>query len=196
MEQAGKLIVITGATVSGKDTVVAELQKNHPSWKKVITTTTRLIRPEEKNGVDYYFVSKEVFLKMQKNEEFLETVAYAGNQYGTTKSVLNQILQGQTIIWRIDASRASQINKLFDDSFNEKTANYLKENTVVVYLKLPNNLIRQKHFLKRHMKEDDIKKRIKQDEIDWNLGNFQNIVINYEGQLENTVRNVETIIAT
>lgn len=185
MDQIGKLIVITGATVSGKDTVVAELLKIHPHWKKVITTTTRPPRPGEIDGIDYHFINEEVFQKMKKNDEFLETVEYAGNHYGTTRSALNPVLQGQILIWRIDASRATQIDKLF-----------IKANTKVIYLKLPNNETRQKHFLKRGMKESDIRKRIKQDKIDCNVGNFKNVVINYEGQLEKTVKIVEKIIET
>lgn len=194
MDQIGKLVVITGATVSGKDTVVAELQKNHPTWQKVVTTTTRPPRPGEIEGIDYHFIDEETFQKMKVNNEFLESVEYAGNHYGTTKTVLNPVLQGQTIIWRIDASRACQVDKLFDDLYDQKTANFLKANTKVVYLKLPNDETRQKHFLKRGMEESDIKKRIKQDKIDCNVGNFKNVVINYEGQLEKTVNLVEKII--
>ncbi|MFA5933377.1 MAG: hypothetical protein WCV81_03905 [Microgenomates group bacterium] len=194
MEQTGKLIVITGATVSGKDTVVASLLKAHPFWKRVVTTTTRPIRTEETNGIDYNFIDKETFQKMKENDEFLETVEYADNYYGTTKSILDPALQGQILIWRIDASRAAQVNKLFEDSFDAKIANYLKANTKVIYLKLENNSVRQKHFLERGMIKDDINKRLKQDEIDYHVGNFKNIVINYEGKLEQTMASVEEII--
>lgn len=194
MDQSGKLIVITGATVSGKDTVVAELLKNSPTWNKIVTTTTRPPRPEEQNGIDYHFVNLETFQKMKEDGEFLESVEYAGNHYGTTKSTLNPVLQGQTLIWRIDASRAAQVNKLFDDSFDQKTADQIKSITKVIYLKLPNKQTRQQHFLKRGMQESDIKKRIKQDEIDWHVGNFQNVVINYDGKLDQTIKQVEKII--
>lgn len=194
MEQIGKLIIITGATVSGKDTVMASLLKINPSWKKVITTTTRPPRPEEHEGIDYHFISEEVFLKMKNNNEFLETVEYAGNHYGTTKSALDPILQGHTIIWRIDASRASKISTLFDNSFDKETSRSLNSKTKIVYLKLPDDQTRQKHFLKRGMAKSDIQKRIKQDEIDWDLGNFEHIVINYEGKLEETLQTVKTII--
>lgn len=181
MEQPGKLIVITGATVSGKDTVMAKLLKINPAWKKVVTTTTRPPRPDERNGIDYNFINLETFQKMKAEDEFLETVEYAGNSYGTAKSALNPVLHGQTLIWRIDASRATKVDKLFD-------------NVKVIYLKLPDHATRQKHFLKRGMKESDIEKRIKQDEIDWNVGNFKNVVINYEGKLNETIQTVEKII--
>lgn len=196
MENFGKLIVITGTTVSGKDTVVAELLKNHPDWQKIVTTTTRSPRPEEQIDIDYHFIDLATFLEMQDNDDFLESVEYADNHYGTTKATFRAVLQGQTIIWRIDASRASQIDKLFDDCFDKETATFLKNRTRVIYLKLPDSATRQKHFLKRGMEATDIKKRIKQDKIDFNLGNFKNIVINYEGKLEKTVDKVEAIIAT
>lgn len=194
MKQFGKLIIITGATVSGKDTVVAALLKAHPSWKKVVTTTTRPIRPGEIDGEDYYFISVEAFQEMKEKDEFLETVEYAGNNYGTTKSTLDPVFQGHNLIWRIDASRSSEINKLFDNCFDKETAQNIKANTKVIYLKLPDDATRQKHFLKRGMEKSDIAKRIKQDEIDWDLGKFENIVINYDGQLNKTIEEVERII--
>lgn len=190
----GKLIVITGATVSGKDTLVAEFLKIHPTWRKIITTTTRPIRQNEQNGIDYDFVDLETFRKMKTDGEFLETVEYAGNNYGTTKSALNPVFEGQTYAWIIDASRAAKINLLFDESFDQNKAQIIKNNTVVIYIKLPDMKTRQKHFLKRGMKASEISQRIKQDKMDWNLGNFKNVVINYDGQLDKTIRAVEKII--
>ena len=195
MEQLGKLIVITGGTVAGKDTVSSELLKLNPSWKKVITTTTRSIRSEEKDGVDYHFLSVEDFKNLEAENGFLETVEYAGNFYGTQKSSLNPLFEGETLIWRIDPSRAAKVNIFFDNCFDAITAEKLKQITKVIYIKVPNAETLYKRFTSRKMTQDEIQKRLDQDEKDWKEGKFENVVINYDGKLEETLEKVTQIIS-
>ena len=78
------MIVLSGASASGK-TEVAKVLASKYGIVKVITTTTRKIRVNEVDGVDYFFVSNEKFLEMIKEEKFVEYTEYNGNFYGSTK---------------------------------------------------------------------------------------------------------------
>lgn len=79
------MIILTGPSASGKTATCLYLEK-HYGIKKVVTHTTRAIRVNEIDGVDYHFVSKEEFEKMVNNNEFIEHVTYNGNYYGTSKA--------------------------------------------------------------------------------------------------------------
>ena len=78
------MIVLSGASASGK-TEVAKLLASKYGIVKVITTTTRTMRIHETDGVDYFFVSNERFLEMIKEDRFVEWTEYNGNFYGSTK---------------------------------------------------------------------------------------------------------------
>lgn len=78
------MIILTGPSASGKTATCLYLQE-HYGIKKVVTHTTRKMRENEVDGVDYHFVSKEEFQKMIDNDEFIEHVFYNGNNYGTSK---------------------------------------------------------------------------------------------------------------
>lgn len=79
------MIVLSGASASGK-TEVAKMLASKYGIVKVITTTTRPMRVGEVNGRDYFFVSKDQFEEMIRNDEFVEFTIYNGNYYGSTKS--------------------------------------------------------------------------------------------------------------
>ena len=78
------MLILMGPSASGKTEVAKILFKKY-GLKKVITTTTRLMRVHEINDVDYHFVSKDIFLKMIEENKFLEYTCYNNNFYGTTK---------------------------------------------------------------------------------------------------------------
>ena len=83
------MIILTGASASGKTEVCKSLCFRY-GYKKFVTTTTRAPRVGEIDGVDYYFISKEEFLKKIDNNEFIEHVCYNGNYYGTEKIHIEQ----------------------------------------------------------------------------------------------------------
>jgi guanylate kinase len=79
------MLVLVGPSASGKSAIVKQLVSKH-NMKKFITCTTRKPRCGEVDGVDYYFFTEEEFNKRYRNQEFIETVYYNGNYYGTLKS--------------------------------------------------------------------------------------------------------------
>ncbi len=78
------MIVLAGASASGKTEVAKQLY-DFFGIKKVITTTTREKRVGEKDGVDYHFVDKETFLRMIYDDKFIEYTEFNNNYYGSTK---------------------------------------------------------------------------------------------------------------
>lgn len=79
------MIILVGASASGK-TEVAKLLRTKHGIVKAITTTTRTIRPSETDGVDYFFLSKDEFIALKEKDNFVETTLYNGNYYGCSKS--------------------------------------------------------------------------------------------------------------
>lgn len=88
------MIVLAGASASGKTEVAKMLAKKY-GITKMITTTTRDMRVGEINGKDYFFVDKLAFEKMLQENKFVETTVYNGNFYGSTK---DQIANNRCIV--------------------------------------------------------------------------------------------------
>ena len=79
------MLILVGPSASGK-TEVAQILISNYGMRRMVTYTTRAMRYGEENHVSYHFVSKEEFLKMKENNEFVETTVYNENYYGTKKS--------------------------------------------------------------------------------------------------------------
>lgn len=79
------MLVIVGESASGKSTLQKKLIENNPSYKKVVTYTTRPKRKNEKDGVDYHFISEDKFEKLVKKGFFIEHAKYRDWSYGTAK---------------------------------------------------------------------------------------------------------------
>lgn len=77
------LIVISGPSGSGKGSLICDLLAERPDLRCAVSATTRLPRPGEREGVDYRFMSEDEFSARERAGEFVETVSYAGNRYGT-----------------------------------------------------------------------------------------------------------------
>lgn len=73
---SNRIVVLVGKSAAGKDTVANALSHKYPELKRAISTTSRPIRSGEKNGVDYYFISKEEFLKKSELKGFWDEVVY------------------------------------------------------------------------------------------------------------------------
>jgi len=76
------LLLMVGASASGKTEIAKLLIKDY-GFKKMVTTTTRIKRHDEIDGVDYHFLDEETFLEKQKAKSFLEVTLYNNNYYGT-----------------------------------------------------------------------------------------------------------------
>lgn len=108
------LIVISGPSGSGKDTVVRELMRIDPRVKLSVSCTTRTMREGEQEGVDYYFITEEEFKERIDNGAILEYNYYAGHYYGTPVKELTDRLDGTTkIVLVIDVNGAKNVKAKF-----------------------------------------------------------------------------------
>ncbi len=103
----GSIVIISGPSGAGKDTVIHAWKKRNPRVERVVTYTTRKPREGESNGVDYHFVDEVTFLKMAKSGAFLEHKEVHGNRYGTPIDGLAAITAaGKIAVLKIDVQGA------------------------------------------------------------------------------------------
>lgn len=118
LNDRGLLVVISGPSGVGKGTVRKALfdMPNHDLIYSV-SMTTRAPRPGEVDGVDYYFVSKEEFLKRISENKFLEWAEFVGNYYGTPlDKVEEQLENGKEVVLEIEVEGALQVREKAKDA--------------------------------------------------------------------------------
>jgi len=107
------LIVISGPSGVGKDTVLQRMKERNLPFHFVVTATTRPPRATEVDGVDYFFVSRDEFARMIDEDELLEYAIVYTDYKGIPKSQVRQALEsGKDVIMRIDVQGAETIRKL------------------------------------------------------------------------------------
>ena len=112
--EPGMLLVISGPSGVGKDTVWKQAAPCLSSFAKTITCTTRKQRPGEEEGVTYFFVSDDTFDELIEEDELLEWAIVHGNRYGVPAAlVLQRMEQGLDVVCVIDVQGARRIRKLF-----------------------------------------------------------------------------------
>lgn len=117
----GKIIIITAPSGAGKTSITRFLLKKYPNLAFSISAATRKPRGNEKNGIDYYFMSLEEFQQKIHNNEFIEwEMVYEDKYYGTLRSEIERIwAEGKTPILDIDVKGAIHVQKQFpDESFS------------------------------------------------------------------------------
>ncbi len=112
MNSRGKLIVYTGASGVGKGTIMKKILQSDPTVRLSVSATTRRPRPGEENGREYYFVSSEEFQNMIDSDQFLEYEPYCGNNYGTPRKPVEEMLErGLNVILEIEVKGGLQVMK-------------------------------------------------------------------------------------
>ncbi len=108
------LIVISGPSGIGKDTIVQALRKRDPSFHFVITCASREPRPGEVHGIDYFFVTKEQFEEMIENDELIEYAVVYDEYKGVPRQhVIDALNTGRDVLMRLDVQGAARIRALF-----------------------------------------------------------------------------------
>ena len=113
----GNLIVISGTSGAGKDSIVERLLKINRDTCLSISATTRSPRGQEKDGVDYFFLTREEFEKKIEDNEFLEYAEYNGNYYGTPKSgITDKLNAGKDVLLVIEIQGALKVKELIKEA--------------------------------------------------------------------------------
>ena len=107
------LIVISGPSGAGKDTVVQRMQERGLPFHFVVTATTRPKRANETHGKDYWFVSEDEFARMIEQNELIEYAIVYGDYKGIPKAQVRKALgSGQDVVMRLDVQGAETVRKL------------------------------------------------------------------------------------
>jgi guanylate kinase len=106
------LLLISAPSGGGKTTLVQQLLRARRTMVRAVTCTTRLPRPGEKNGVDYYFLKPDDFLRRVQAGNFLEHATVYGNSYGLLKSeLLGKLRAGKDVLLNVDVQGAASIRQ-------------------------------------------------------------------------------------
>lgn len=170
------IYLIFGHSGSGKSTLREELTKK--GLNKIITYTTRAPRPGEINGIDYNFIDKSQFKKMEEKNLFIGSTCYAGNFYSTLKEDLeknNNDLSDCVIV--VDKEGIIAIKKEF-------------KNVIAIYLKCSKEILK-KRMIKRCEDESVIEKRLSVLE---NLDEYADYIIDSDKDMDIVLDNVLKII--
>jgi len=114
---SGKLFILSAPSGAGKTTLCQEILKHFPSIRYSISHTTRLPRPGEKDGVDYYFITEEEFINGIQEGSWAEWAKVHDNYYGTSSRFLDKtLLSGYDVLLDIDVQGTMQIMKQYPDA--------------------------------------------------------------------------------
>jgi guanylate kinase len=108
-----RLIVISGPSGVGKDTIIEQMRLAHPEYAFTVTATTRPRRPGEIDGVHYYFMSPAEFHEMRARNEFVESAEVYGHFYGVPRGrIRNALASGKNVVVKVDVQGAASLRQV------------------------------------------------------------------------------------
>lgn len=117
MNKKGILTVVSGFSGAGKGTIMKELLKKYDNYALSVSATTRVPRPGETDGREYFFKTKEEFEKMIAQDELIEYASYVNNYYGTPKAYVEEQLEaGKDVILEIEIQGALKVKEKMPDT--------------------------------------------------------------------------------
>ena len=182
--QSPLLIVLSGPSGVGKDAVLTRLRESGYPLGYITTLTTRTQRPNEKDGVDYHFVSEAKFRDMLDGNAMLESANVYGNWYGVPRAAVKEALdRGEDVIIKIDVQGAATIRRI-------------APRAVFIFLTGP-SIEELSNRLGQRLTEspDQLAVRLRTAEEEMKqLHLFDYVVVNREGEIDAAVSRIEAII--
>lgn len=177
-----KLYVISGSSGVGKGTIINGFLKRNPEFTLSVSCTTRQPRPNEKDGINYFFLSKNEFQSCIDNDKFLEWAEFAGNRYGTKKKYIRQCLEeGKNVILEIDTKGALQVKEKMPDA-------------ILIFIAPPSFEVLKNRLRGRNTEDElTVQKRLEEVKLELERAkHFDYTVINDD--LNRAITEIETII--
>ena len=177
------MVILSSPSGAGKTTISKKIQQKYQNFKISVSHTTRKPRPNEVEGIDYYFINENDFENKIKNNEFYEYAKIFGNYYGTSKdSVINLLNNKNDVLFDIDWQGTQQLSKF-------KELNLLK-----IFILPPSKEELKKRLIQRNQdKPNVVEERLKAyDRDSSHKKDYDFVVIN--DNLENCFKEVENII--
>ena len=178
----GILFVFSGPSGVGKGTVLQGYLHNNPDCFYSVSATTRKKRPSEKDGVDYYFISREEFEDKIASNDMLEYAQYNGNYYGTPKSAVDKMLNsGKNVFLEIEVQGAKKVKQVCPDA-------------VFIFVMPPNIHTLHERLSGRNTEDEDtIKRRIEAASFEINNAcEYDYIIVN--DTVESAQADLEAIV--
>ena len=180
------LVVISGPSGVGKDSVIQRMKERKLPFHYVVTATTRKPRETEQHGVDYFFISHDEFAEMIENDKLLEYAIVYNDYKGIPKEQVRKALaSGKDVVMRVDVQGAETIRAL-------------SPGALLIFLMTESEQVMVKRLEERKSEtREGLKLRIAtaRKELE-RIGDFDYLVINREQQLDETVDKITAIISS
>lgn len=179
------LFILSGPSGAGEDSIIKGLETSLPI-ERVVTTTTRAMRPGESQGNPYYFIEKTVFEQRIKENAFIEYAEeYNNNYYGVTKSEIDRVLASNKIgIWKIEWKGVLTAKKLFP-------------NIIAIFITVSDLAILEQRIRRRNPDVSEAylaERRSYTEEWAKHADIYDYIVYNEEGKLDKSIQKTKEII--
>lgn len=179
-----RLIVISGPSGVGKDTVIEEMRARHPEYSFAVTATTRPRRPGEIDGIHYIFMTRAEFEDALESGYFLEHAEVYGNIYGVPRHrVDEEIAAGRNVVIKVDVQGAATIRKIMPDA-------------IFIFL-LPPTMGELTSRLRGRKTDDPQALMERATTASWELSkvrDFDYVVFNETDRVEETLRIIDAIV--
>ena len=177
------MVILSSPSGAGKTTLTKKIQQKYQNFKISVSHTTRAPRPNEVEGVDYFFISNTKFNELVKKEKFYEHAKIFDNYYGTSKKSVEDIIKNHNdLLFDIDWQGTKQLSE------------FTELKLIKIFILPPNKKELEKRLLQRNQdKKQTVEKRLKSyDEDITHWSDYDYVVIN--DNLENCFRQIEKII--